>query len=100
MIIQYARNENRVPSGVLVAEKVVGESTVLVGWSACRAPDKFDKDTALKIARGRIALGASGATVPRNMRPMLPSFEDRCRRYFKTGCVIVVGGTEEVMHER
>lgn len=100
MIIQYARDENRVPNGVLVAEKIDEKGTVLVGWSACRAEDKFNKETALKIARGRIDLGCSGATVPRNMRAMIPSFEDRCRRYFKTDCVILIGGTEEVLHNR
>lgn len=95
MIVQYARNEDRTPFGVLVAEKCSEGDTVLIGWSKCRTPDKFNKERALQIARDRINLGASGCIVPRNMRDMLPSFEDRCRRYFKTGCVIVVGGTEE-----
>jgi len=99
MIVQYSRDEKGSPDGVLVAEKAE-ENTVLIGWSACQKPDHFNKARALQIATGRIKLGASGGVVPRRMRDMIAPFTDRCRRYFKTDCVILVGSSDEIMHVR
>jgi len=99
MIIQYARNEDGTPNGALVAEKIDEEGTVLVGWSGYNLsgePKPFTKEEAIRIAKNRIEKGFSGCTVPRRMRPMLDPFVDRCRRYFKTDCVLVVGYTYEL----
>jgi len=94
-LVAYARTENGVPTGALVAQKD-DENTVLIGWSGYKDDDPrpFTKEEALRIARDRIVKGTN-KTVPRRMRPMLPDFEDRCRAYFRTDCVIVVGNTVE-----
>lgn len=97
MIVQYSRDENGNPDGVLVAKKVDNKGTVLVGWSACHKADKFkSKEFAKKIAKNRIKLGASGCTIPMRMKPMIKPFMDRCERYFKTDAIVLVGGYPEV----
>jgi len=98
MICKYSRNADGNPDGVLVAEKVDAEGTVLIGWSAYNLSGEdrsFTKDLAVKIARQRIVKGNSSGTIPRRMRPMLPYFMNRCRRYFKTDCIILVGSQVE-----
>ena len=98
MLIKYERNEDGTPTGVFVAEKVDAEGTVLVGWAGYNLsgePQPFTKEEGIRIARARIAKGYSGSVVPRRMRPLIPHFEDRCRRFFKSECVILLGGTTE-----
>ena len=53
-IIQYVKRgkpNNKRKVGVLVSGVVDGE--VCIGWSLCNDLDKFDKDKALEIAKGR-----------------------------------------------
>lgn len=90
-LITYARNEDGDPTGVLVAQKVDDAGTVRVGWSACHRTDKNKgKRFALAIARKRIKTG-SVEKIPYRMQDMIEPFEDRCRKYFKTDCIITCG---------
>lgn len=91
MLVQYARNKKGEPTAVLVAEKIESDGPVLIGWAGCDPHDRFDKRRGLEIARGRIDIGDSGYCIPYRLRRMIPDFEDRCRRYFKTTDIFVAG---------
>ena len=84
-VIQYVRNKKRVPRGVLVAVK--HEDGFICGYSLCNKKDRFNKKMALNIAIGRANMSdaESGAEAPHEVRKMLPSFFDRCKRYYKNG---------------
>jgi hypothetical protein len=60
------------------------QSEISIGWSQCaiNMGDEFDKERAVKIARGRAIAGAA----PQITRKIAPTFDrmvDRAARYFK-----------------
>lgn len=85
-LISYSRDKNGNPRGVLVAVKVGNRGDFNIGYAQCRKEDKFSKNMGLKIAVGRAELGYnynSLDNLPHNLRKMLPSFINRCERYYK-----------------
>jgi hypothetical protein len=83
-VIQYIRDNNRVPHGVLVAVK--NPDGYNVGYSLCSKLDRFEKRMALNIAIGRANLNGSNATdkLPYAISKMMPTFIERCQKYYKT----------------
>jgi hypothetical protein len=86
-VIQYIRDENKNPRGVLVAVKQ--DESYKVGYSLCNKKDRFQKKMALKIALARAVqtpfnleqkLDFDAGRVVRNM---LPKFVERCKKYYK-----------------
>jgi hypothetical protein len=75
-LVQFVRNRNGQPRGVLVARNEG------VSWSALHPRDSFDKELALRIARGRIENGCN-TNPPRHVQNALPRFIDRAQRYFR-----------------
>lgn len=85
-LISYSRDKKGNPRGVLVAVKGNRNGDFNIGYAQCRKEDKFSKNMGLKIAVGRAELGYnynSLDNLPHNLRKMLPSFIQRCERYFK-----------------
>lgn len=82
-VIQYVRDKKRVPRGVIVALKI-GHGFIY-GYSFCNKKDRFNKKMALKIAIGRANTMSAMATaeVPHEVRKVIPSFVERCKRYYK-----------------
>lgn len=54
-LVQYIRNEQNQPIGVVVA--LVVENEVRLGVSVCNKKDKFNKKLAVEIAVGRATVG-------------------------------------------
>jgi hypothetical protein len=94
-VIQYIRNKNRIPLGVVVAIKSADGYNL--GYSLCRKGDRFNKRMALNIAIGRANLNGSNATdkqhrynvslhhstLPYAISKMMPTFVERCQKYYK-----------------
>jgi len=83
-LIHYVRKNNGEPYGVLVALK--GEEGYHVGYSMCRKGDRFEKRMGLQIAIGRANFDTESHSldnVPRDLKKVLPSFINRCKRYYK-----------------
>lgn len=59
-------------------------SAISLGWSQCarNLGDKFDKNTAVSIARGRAIAGSSPA-MTRKIAPSFERMEERASRYFQ-----------------
>lgn len=76
-LVQFVRNRNGQPKGVLVARQNG------IGWSAVSPRDTFDKELALRIARGRIEAGRVSAERPSHVEAMIHKFHDRAVRYFR-----------------
>lgn len=74
---QFLRDENGQPCGLLVA---VGNGQV--GWSVTHRNDHFNKDIAVRIARGR-AFNGTTAKIPFRYRPALEKMQERAKRYFR-----------------
>lgn len=57
-LIQYLRNSDRSPYGVVVASIRPTDNKVGIGFSAVRpnSGDKFDRDMGIRIATGRAAV--------------------------------------------
>jgi hypothetical protein len=66
MIVQYVRDLNRNPVGVVVA---IGPDQV--GWSVCHPKDRFDKVRGLNIAIGRAQAGKEGPIPSRKLGDIL-----------------------------
>jgi hypothetical protein len=83
-VVKYVRNKKGNPIGVLVAVK--GDRGFRIGYSLCRIGlDKFKKETGLKIAFGRADVwGLVPQEIPRDIAKNLPSFLERCKKYYKT----------------
>lgn len=79
-VIQYIRDKNNNPRGVLVAVK--HENGFRIGYSLCNKKDRFNKNMALKIALGR-ANAMSDGPIPHPVDRMLEEFTNRCKRYYK-----------------
>lgn len=75
-LVQFVRNRNGQPRGVLVA------SNEGIGWSALNPRDKFDKELALRIARGRIQNGCN-SNPPSYVKSSMGRFRNRAQRYFR-----------------
>lgn len=86
-LIQYIRDNNYKPYGVVVAVKK--ENEVHYGFSIQNKKDKWDRHTGIKIAEARANAGAY--SLPRSeklSRPIIENFQllsDRAVKYFK-GC--------------
>jgi hypothetical protein len=86
-LISYSRDKKSNPRGVLVAVKIGDMGDFNIGYAQCRKEDKFSKNMGLKIAVGRAELGFnynSLDNLPHNLRKMLPSFIQRCEKYYRT----------------
>lgn len=86
-LISYSRDKKGNPRGVLVAVKIGDRGDFNIGYAQCRKEDKFSKNMGLKIAVGRAELGFnynSLDNLPHNLRKMLPSFIQRCEKYYRT----------------
>jgi hypothetical protein len=83
-VVKYVRNKKGNLVGVLVAVK--SEDGFRVGYSLCRiALDRFKKETGLKIAFGRADVWALiPQEIPKDIARFLPSFLERCKKYYKT----------------
>ena len=78
-LIEYVRNKNREPIGVVVA---LGKNQV--GWSRKHNLDKWNREKALRIARGRAIVGSGETvTIPYDVLPIMEHMIDRSQRYFK-----------------
>jgi hypothetical protein len=75
-IFEYIRNRNGQPIGLVLAQNEG------IGWSALNPRDRFDKELALRIARGRIQNGYSEEP-PRHVQAKMTLFSKRAERYFK-----------------
>jgi len=75
-LVKFVRNRNGQPRGVLVARNEG------IGWSAVHPRDKFDKELALRIARGRIENGCN-TNPPRHVLNSMERFQNRAERYFR-----------------
>jgi hypothetical protein len=94
-LISYSRDKKGNPRGVLVAVKIGDRGDFNIGYAQCRKEDKFSKNVGLKIALGRAnpvvtfsRLEEDGRRrclkhMPHNLRKMLPSFIQRCEKYYK-----------------
>lgn len=83
-VIQYVRNKDNTPQGVIVALKKGNGFNI--GYSLCNKKDKFDKSLALKIAIGRAQSDFESEKVrmvPQKIKNIVPSFLARCRKYYK-----------------
>jgi len=75
MKIQYVRDENNHPFGVMVAVKNEKTATVHVGYSVCREGDRWDKQLGVLIARQR-ALRGRNNHVPEKIADRFLGFVD------------------------
>lgn len=94
-LISYSRDKKGNPHGVLVSVKTGDRGGFNIGYSQCRKGDTFSKSMGLKIALERAnpvvtfsRLEEDGRRrclkhMPHNLRKMLPSFIQRCQRYYK-----------------
>lgn len=81
-VIKYLRDKKRNPRGVIVAVKLPN-GDVSVHYSYCNNKlDKFNKNTALKIAVGRALTNASGGVPPRHVVNEIDQFNERISRYY------------------
>lgn len=75
MKIQYIRNEQKHPIGVLVAVKNEATATVHVGFSVLNSGDRWDKGLGVTIARQR-ALNRRSNEVPEKIEVPFKNFVD------------------------
>jgi hypothetical protein len=85
-VVQYVRNNKRIPYGVVVGVKT--PEGFALGYSLCNKKDRFNKKMALKIAIGRASYnGCKSASVaeqePHDIRKIMPTFFERCKKYYK-----------------
>jgi len=79
MLVEYVRNKNNQPVGVVVA---VGKNQI--GWSEKHNKDKWDKYLGLEIAIGRAMNGSVKYPMKEKVfRPYINKMYDRADRYFK-----------------
>lgn len=82
-IIQYVRDRKGRPLGAIVAVKRKGG--FMVGHSLCNRLDRFDRETALKIAFGRAeSWEVVPGDLPKDIAKRLPAFIERCKKYYRT----------------
>lgn len=80
-IIQYKRDKNNNPIGVVVA--ILNESNSFkIGWSKAAEGDHFTKERGLQIARGR-ALKGTKAKLPADMKRLFEDVNVRAGKEFK-----------------
>lgn len=88
-VIQYVRDKNGSPRGVLVAVKngdYVGVQGFKIGYSLCNKKDRFSKKMALDIAIGRAEESDNfdlRKPYPREVENMFVPFFERCKKYYK-----------------
>lgn len=86
-LISYTRKKNGDPIGVLVARKHGNNGNFNIGYAQCRKGDKFSKKMGLKIALGRCESFDANYldSMPHNLRRNLPTFIQRCHKYYQEG---------------
>jgi len=78
MLIKYIRDSHRRPKGVVIS---TGEGEV--GYSLCNKKDKWNRETALRIAFGRAVEGFDHA-IPDSAYLAYYEMLDRSDRYYKS----------------
>lgn len=88
MIIQYLRDKNGAPKGLVMAVNINNEC--VIGYSLCRKGDTFNKEYGKKIAIGRAAIdrrkedgSIDPYILPFTLNPIYEQVIDRARKYFK-----------------
>lgn len=109
-LIQYVRDNNRTPRGIVVAIKL-SNGKIGIGWSLCRKNERFIKDMGLQIAIGRamtlnddndnqktlmqrihdeetckirfFAHGENEPILPRKIKSAMIKFFTRCEKYYR-----------------
>jgi hypothetical protein len=90
VLIRYIKNRHGQRVGVLVAAKPQGSEIPMIGWSLCKVSvEPFNKYIGLIKAFARIEEGCpfideDTPAIPNSIGAVLPIFEDRIKRYFKT----------------
>ena len=85
MLVEYVRDECGQMIGTVVAvpyELPAFKTDYVVGWSACRPNEQFNKAFGKKVAHGRAVTG-SAVPVPKWIQPIVTKMHDRADRYFK-----------------
>lgn len=77
MLIEYVRNKNRHPIGVVVA---VGKNKI--GWSKCNKQDKWDRNLGIQIAKNRAEKGYR-TSVPHEVKPKIDHMKKRAHKYYR-----------------
>jgi len=83
-IFQYVRDKKNQKVGLVLAVKL-DDYFMGVGWSRCCKRDRFNKDMAFRIARGRAAVGDfydTSKNAPRDVKKIVDKMVDRADRYF------------------
>jgi hypothetical protein len=70
--------------GMFVANVTSGNN-IIFGYSLCSKEDRFDKELAMKIAVGRLALEDAHMQIPRSVWGDFLHFYNRAGLYFKGG---------------
>lgn len=85
MILQYIRNRNNQPIGIMVADIIDG--TMRIGISRCNKKDRFNKNRGMAIATGRLNCedhhNFIDEDTPSEISVQIDNFNNRARRYFK-----------------
>jgi len=85
MLVEYVRDEDGQMVGTVVAvpyELPAFKTDYVVGWSACRPNEQFNKAFGKKVAKGR-ALKGSAVPVPEHIKPIITKMHERADKYFK-----------------
>lgn len=87
-LITYVKNKRGEKIGLILATSFFAspndsdQKEVRLGWSMCCKKDRFDKERALQIARGRVVAGTD-KNVPHTLKPEFFKMVKRSERYFK-----------------
>lgn len=90
VLIHYIKNRKGQRVGVLVAVKPKESEVPMSGWSLCKVSvEPFNKYIGLIKAFSRIEQGCPFISdeepyLPRSVEEVMPIFEERIKRYFKT----------------
>ena len=90
VLIHYIKNRKGKRVGVLVAAKPEGQDIPMIGWSLCKVSvEPFNKYIGLMKAFSRIEQGCpfideETPYLPNSVEAVMPVFENRIKRYFKT----------------
>ena len=81
IIFCYIRNKKKQRIGMILAE--MEHKTVNFGWSLCHKADKFDRATAIMVARNHLKM-----PMPKKFTKAATKFQSRSMNYFKDARVI------------
>ena len=91
-LMQFVRDRQGQPRGVVIAKKVNG--TVRVGWSFSnkKAGDSFNKKRGIDIATGRVYT-TTRSKIPNSVNKVIENMVERSTKYFRTDDVFIAGET-------